>query len=141
VDLILPRFLWTYEKISEDCKDNIQPLVQLCEELSEGLFHKLSRLQSDEKSVGSLPHQVQKIKEKLWKLEHFGSSGQKSEILLTKKRDKEGVVDWSRSMKLEVTVHGYKFDLDIFPKFLDVRESQRAVRKETESICVEWLSI
>ncbi len=74
----------------------------------------------------SIQHRVERIERRLKMIERFGVVSQNSEILLTRRKDKaDKVLDWTRSLKLQVSVHGYKFDLNIFPKFLDLQGKLR----------------
>jgi hypothetical protein len=80
--------------------------------LSEGLlpefiWPKKSEKGDHQSSVTKLDAKVHDIERRVAYVEANGVN-QKSEIFLEKREEQ-----WSRSMKLKVSVHGYKFDLDI----------------------------
>jgi hypothetical protein len=91
VDVLLPAHVCKFEDVKRQCDlmGSLQPLEDIC--LS--LYGPMQ----------SLTDQRNKV------------------IIIGKRKDKESELEerWSRSLKLTLTVHGYTFDVDVFPKFMD----------------------
>jgi len=111
VDVLLPAHVCTFESIRQQCHNmgSLQPLEDICKTL-------YGPMQSLTKSREVIAVNKRKRKDKNTLLEER----------------------WSRSLKLTFTVHGYTFDVDVFPKFIDVDGFVRCLSSEQENGTRVW---